>query len=133
MSMDPRLVKKVVSKQLHRIKTISDLAQLLGSPAEALKKGFMRRERISLSKYLSEVRIERAKELLLKSDLKCKEICFAIGFSREDIGSRIFKRHTGISMKEFRKIGTRQQELGIKYSLSRELTDKNRLTIRDKY
>lgn len=107
MPVDSRIVKQVVLKEFSRIKTISDLAQLLGSPTEALRKGFMRRERISLSKYLSEVRIERAKELLLTSDLRCKEICFAVGFSREDIGSRVFKRHARVSMNEFRRLGKR--------------------------
>lgn len=105
MTIDSRIVKKAVLQEFSRIKKISDLAQLLGSTAEPLKKGFMRRERISLSKYLSEIRIERAKELLQKSNLKCKEICLAVGFSREDSGSRTFKRHTGISMKEYRKTG----------------------------
>ena len=105
MPIDSRIVKRVVSKELSRIKTISDLAKLLGFPPEALRKEFVRRERITLSKYISEIRIQRAKDLLLKSDEKCKEICLVVGFSREDIGSRVFRRHTGISMKEFREIG----------------------------
>ena len=108
MSIDARIVKKVVSKEQSQIRTISDLAQLLGSPPDALRKEFMRRERTSLSRYVSGVRIERAKKLLLNSNQKCKEICLAIGFSREDIGSRVFKRHTGLSMEEFRRIGRRQ-------------------------
>ena len=103
MPIDSRIVKNVVAKELSRIRTISDLARLLGSPPEALKKEFVRKEGTSISRYISEVRIERAKALLSHSNWQCKELCLAIGFSRADTGSHVFKRYTGMSMEEFRK------------------------------
>lgn len=103
MSIDSRIVERVVAKELSHIRTISDLAQLLGTSPELLRKEFMRREGTSLSKYFSEVRIERAKKLLLESNRKCKEICLAVGFSRADVGAHVFKHHTGVSMEEFRR------------------------------
>jgi AraC-like DNA-binding protein len=110
MSTDTRVLKMVVNKQLHQIRTISDLAQLVGSSPEALKKQFKRREGVSIAKYIRGVCIELAKEILMKTNRRCKEICLAIGFSREDIGSRVFKRDTGISMKDFRKSVKRYEE-----------------------
>jgi len=103
MSLDNRNVKEVLFAQLGRIKTIADLAELVVTPPEALRKASARHERKSLSRYINEVRIERAKKLLLKSNESCKAICYAIGYSRADTGARAFKRHTGFSMEKFRK------------------------------
>jgi transcriptional regulator GlxA family with amidase domain len=105
MSIDHLSVKKVVSEQLQRIETFSDLARLLGSSPDVLRKEFERREGITLWTYVEGVRLERAKKLLIESNLECKEICLEIGFTREEFESRFFKRATGLSMTEFRRKG----------------------------
>lgn len=105
MAIDTRVVKKVVSQKMDQIRTITDLAKIVGSSPDALKKQFKRKEGISIAKYIRTIRIERVKFLLLESNLRCKEICLTLGFSREDLGSHVFKRETGISMQEFRRVG----------------------------
>lgn len=53
--------------------------------------------------YLTELRIEKAKELLLDSTLTITEISFEVGISNPNYFSSIFKKAMGISAKEFRK------------------------------
>jgi two-component system response regulator YesN len=56
----------------------------------------------SFIEYLTNVRIERAKYLLLNSDMKSGDICFDAGFSDPHYFSFIFKKHTGVPPREFR-------------------------------
>jgi transcriptional regulator GlxA family with amidase domain len=53
-------------------------------------------------KYFMELKIMRAKELLLATDKSIKEISFELGFQSIHYFSRIFKNKTGVSPSEFR-------------------------------
>jgi two-component system response regulator YesN len=57
--------------------------------------------------YLTNIRIEKAKELMLRSDLSIKEICGKIGYSDPNYFSRIFKKNMGVTPTEYKegKIG----------------------------
>jgi len=62
--------------------------------------------------YLTQIRIRRAKQLLLQSDMKCSDITYEAGYSDPHYFSFIFKKHTGFSPREFRaaqKIGSPQK------------------------
>lgn len=52
--------------------------------------------------YLTNLRINKAKELLLNSDLKNVEIATKVGYNEPHYFSYIFKRKTGMSPQEFR-------------------------------
>ena len=52
--------------------------------------------------YLTNVRIEQAKNLLTGSDLSMKEICAQIGYGDPNYFSRAFKKKTGLTPTEFK-------------------------------
>ena len=53
--------------------------------------------------YLSERRIERARELLRTANLTVTEICYLVGFSSLGSFSARFKENVGVSPSEFRE------------------------------
>ncbi len=55
--------------------------------------------------YFLQLKIEKAKDLLLNTDLKAKEIAFQLGFQSENYFGRIFKLKTGCSPHHSRKNG----------------------------
>ncbi|TYP71060.1 response regulator transcription factor [Paenibacillus methanolicus] len=57
----------------------------------------------TLNEYITEVRMERAKELLKDSDLKLYEIASSIGYPGANYFSTLFKKHTGCSPTTFMK------------------------------
>lgn len=54
--------------------------------------------------YLTGLRMEKAKELLLHTDTSVAEIGAAVGFSDQNYFSRCFKRYTGTAPSEYRKM-----------------------------
>jgi two-component system, response regulator YesN len=60
----------------------------------------------SFMQYLTRIRVEKAKLLLLTTDLKTFEIAEAIGFENYRSFNRIFKKEAGVTPSDFRKNGT---------------------------
>ncbi|MBI9019047.1 MAG: helix-turn-helix domain-containing protein [Phycisphaerae bacterium] len=58
---------------------------------------------ITVIDYLRNIRISRAKHLLLTTNKNCTEICFICGFSNQSYFNRTFKKLTGMPPNEFRK------------------------------
>ncbi len=57
---------------------------------------------ITIFDYVTSVRIERAKHLLLATDRSCTEICFEVGYNNQSYFSRTFKSVVGLTPRQFR-------------------------------
>jgi len=67
------------------------------------RKMFKKYVGIAPHQYHLELKIMRAKEIILNSDKSIKEICFELGFQSIHYFSRVFKSKVGISPGELRK------------------------------
>lgn len=107
--MDTEHVKKYIKRNVKRVYGVAPLAADLEIPAETLRKQFRRREGIPISRFIRLVKVEIAKKLLAETDKYCFEICYEVGFQREDGGSRTFKQVTGMTMGEYREANRGKQ------------------------
>lgn len=82
------------------LKEISEYVQLSPNYLSLLFKKSMGR---NLTEYLTDYRMEKAKDLLLNTTLKTYEIAENVGVADSAYFSRIFKKMAGISPLEFRK------------------------------
>lgn len=57
---------------------------------------------MSTSEFINRVRINNAKELIIKSDLTLAEIAFKVGYNDAAYFTRIFKKNTGQTPGEFK-------------------------------
>ena len=57
-----------------------------------------------VAKYVRQVRIEKAKELIRTTDKSIEEISGLAGFMDSNYFRRIFKQDTGVSANKYRKI-----------------------------
>lgn len=64
---------------------------------------FKRELNINFSNYLTQKRIEEACKLLLRSNLSLSDIANEVGFDSQSYFSQIFREHTGMSPREYRK------------------------------
>lgn len=58
---------------------------------------------INFVEYLTNIRIEKAKDLLMNSDMSMKEICVQVGYNDPNYFSRIFKKSTGRTPTEYKE------------------------------
>lgn len=68
---------------------------------EYLSNLFAKESGSTFSNYLKKVRIEKAKELILTSDMKIYEVACSVGYPDQKYFSKVFKEYTGVSAKQF--------------------------------
>lgn len=64
---------------------------------------FKRDTGVTFINYLTDVRIERSKELLAKTNMKIYEIAYAVGYDNPTYFSTVFKKITNYSPQDYRK------------------------------
>lgn len=104
-------IKNFIDNNLHNNITISDLSTSLNLSRSYLSHVIKASLNTSLTKYIIDRRLEKAKSLLEQTDLKISDIAVSTGFQDQNYFARIFKRHYGVSATEHRtksKIEARQ-------------------------
>ncbi|NQT00705.1 MAG: helix-turn-helix domain-containing protein [Planctomycetes bacterium] len=66
---------------------------------------------ITIIEYLTSVRIERAKRLLLATDQNCTEICFEVGYNNQSYFTRTFKGLVGMTPRQFKTKNQRKEKI----------------------
>jgi AraC-like DNA-binding protein len=93
-----------IDANLGEVQSASQVVNYAGYSLAVLNRRFQKIYRLSLKRYLVRAQVARMKEMLQDRDTLCKVVCLELGL-REDVGSRIFKRETGMTMQEFRNQG----------------------------
>ena len=82
--------------------SLSQLAEYAYTNASTLSSEFNTEMGMSLSEYVTSLRIQKAQELLLRTDMTVSEIAEASGFSGAKYFREIFKKQTGMSPQQYR-------------------------------
>jgi len=69
---------------------------------------FKEQTEMTIVDYLTNVRIEYAKELLISTNKNCTEICFESGYNNQSYFTRTFKEVTGVTPRQFRETNRRK-------------------------
>jgi signal transduction histidine kinase/ABC-type sugar transport system substrate-binding protein/AraC-like DNA-binding protein len=86
-----------------------DIAAAVSVSENYMSQIFRDEMRISPWDYLTRLRIERAKELLIRTDGNVTQIATQVGFNDSAYFSRVFGRLAGVSPREWRERGKREQ------------------------
>ncbi len=90
--------------------SLAELASLSGLGRTYFSLVFKEVTGMKLRDYLTQTRINKAKDLLEDLELKIKEIAYQVGFRNPDYFCRIFKRKTGLSPTEWRMANLRSKK-----------------------
>lgn len=93
-----------LQENFRELKAIPQVVALSGIPERTLKRRFKAATGSSIIEYLQNLRVEEAKTLLESSDLAVEEISFEAGYSDPSFFRRLFKRLTGLSPSNYRKM-----------------------------
>lgn len=82
--------------------SLSDIANQFHLNREHISRRFKQEFGITIVNYVSQIRIDKAKVLLLNPHLKIAEVGSAVGYDDEKYFSRVFKKLTGLSPTDYR-------------------------------
>lgn len=102
LSKPIQFVVNYVEKHYMNTILLKDLSKSLFISENYLTTLFKKEMTLTYKKYLTMVRIEKAKELLTNPKLKVHHVAEQVGYSNDDYFSKIFKQVTGISPTEYR-------------------------------
>lgn len=101
--------KDFIFSHLHDRITLEDLAAEADCNPNYLSQLFKECEGISISGYILQEKINRAKNLLIYSDYSYIEIATYLGFSSQSHLGTQFKKHTGYTLRQYREIYGRKE------------------------
>ncbi len=83
--------------------TVEELASLEHVSESYLQRKFKQKTGYTVISYINNVRVEKAKNLLISTDFGIDEIAYQVGFGTPKYFYRIFKKMTGTSPSRFRR------------------------------
>ncbi len=95
-------IHKYINANLSEPIHISELSKLVGISTGYLHRIFKSTLNITPSQYITELRIENAKKLLLNLKKSISDISVLCGFQSFAYFSHVFKNHVGVTPREFR-------------------------------
>lgn len=82
--------------------TVKDFAALSGRSISSFNRDFKRQFGIPPSKWLIEMRLEQAKEMIVNSSISVTDVAMAAGYSNTSHFIKVFKTHYGNTPKQMR-------------------------------
>lgn len=96
-------VVKRIAGDLRSNLTVESLAKEAGTNVNKLQEGFKYVYDLTVNKYIQNVKLEAAKDMLMNSEKNISEIVLAIGLNNRSYFSKIFKEKYGVNPKYFLK------------------------------
>ncbi len=98
-----RRAEVFMRRNLHRPLSRSDIARSVHFSAPHLARIFRSHTDKTVTERLTELRVTRAKQLLLETTMPITQICFDVGYDSFSHFSKVFKGHVGVRPSDYRK------------------------------
>jgi len=82
--------------------TLDELSAVSGFSSSYISQLFKKRSGLSLNRYIAKVRIQKAKDLLVKRDMNVSEAAREVGYKDQNYFSRVFKNIEGFAPSTFK-------------------------------
>lgn len=92
-----------IDKHYQETMSVADISRAIGTSASYLSRIFKESTGETIIRTINNKRVEKAKMYLRETDLKVYEIADILGFENVTYFSRFFKKHTGISPKDYKE------------------------------
>ena len=104
---------ELMKEKLEQPLRIAALARAVGVSRAAFARRFVQATGLSPLRFLHTLRLERAAQLLVETDLSLSTIADQVGYTSEFAFSRAFKRHRGLPPSVFRKSSSAPRTLAL--------------------
>lgn len=93
----------LIRKKWNKPLSLNEIASKLNLSYAWFRKNFKRYTGMSPLQYQLQIKLNRAKSLLLEQEIPIKNIAYTCGFESNYYFTRYFKKSTGLSPTKFRK------------------------------
>ena len=83
--------------------SLADIAHAAHLSISRLAHLFKEQLGMTMVDYISQTRIEKARQLLLYTSKTAAEVCFEVGYNNKSYFTRIFRKYTSLTPQQFRK------------------------------
>lgn len=97
-------LKKYILNNLNKPITLDELADFVHKSPGYISKLFKDETGITVTQYITDQKISRAKEMLIQSEYKISDIAHSVGFDEERYFYQVFKKETGLTAGDYRKL-----------------------------
>ena len=98
-----RTAKKYIEEHFDKDISLDDVSRVVNISPYYFSKVFKEASGLNFIEYLTNIRIEKAKNLLENSNLSIKEICVSCGYTDPNYFSRSFKKNVGVTPTEYKE------------------------------
>ena len=102
LSEIPLIIKKFIDENYHRNLKVEEISKILGINETKIRKEFKLHYNTTIIDYISELRMLKAKKLIVNKDLMIKEIAIDCGYEYVQNFTRAFKKKFGVSPEKLR-------------------------------
>jgi two-component system, response regulator YesN len=95
--------KQFIYRNFHETITLEQVSEMINLSPTYFTKLFRETTNTTFIDFLTEVRLGKARQMLLENQLSLKEISFMVGYKDPNYFSRVFKKHYNQSPKQFQK------------------------------
>lgn len=95
--------KQYIYRHFHETITLEHVSEIVNLSPTYFTKLFRETTNTTFIDFLTEVRLGKARQMLLENQLSLKEISFMVGYKDPNYFSRVFKKHYNQSPKQFQK------------------------------
>lgn len=95
--------QRMAEEFYHQGITLEEISAALNMTPEHISAQFVKELGVNFSTWIKNLRMKKAKELLLGSDMKLYEVAAKVGYSDAKYFSRVFKETEGVLPAEYRK------------------------------
>lgn len=88
--------------------TLTDIAKAAHLSVSRMAHLFKEEMGVTIVDYLTNLRINHAKRMLMTSDANCTRICYDVGYNNQSYFTRVFKQIVGLTPRQFRQQNKRQ-------------------------
>ncbi|MCR5155361.1 MAG: helix-turn-helix domain-containing protein [Butyrivibrio sp.] len=98
-----RTAKRYIEDNFDKDISLDDVSRVVNISPYYFSKVFKEESGLNFIEYLTNIRIDKAKELLENSGLSIKEICLSCGYTDPNYFSRSFKKNVGVTPTEYKE------------------------------
>ncbi|SDQ48770.1 AraC-type DNA-binding protein [Chryseobacterium soldanellicola] len=96
------IIKKFVDENYHKNIKVEEIGKLIGINQNKIRKEFKSQYHITVTDYISELRMLKAKKLIIDKEIMIKEIAFECGYEYVQNFTRAFRKKFGLSPEKLR-------------------------------